>query len=494
MLNHLIAPDSSLALATDQYELTMAYGYWKNGMAERESTFHMFFRSMPFQGGYVVMAGLGTLVEILSNYRFCRSDLDYLSTLRDRAGEPLFDEAFLEYLDKLRFECDLHAVPEGTVVFANEPLIRIQGPILQAQLIESLLLNTINFQSLIATKASRICLAAKGDPVVDFGLRRAQGLDGALSASRACYIGGCTGTSNVLAGKILGIPVVGTHAHSWVMSFDEEIGAFRAFAEAMPNNCVFLVDTYGSEMGIRNAIQVGQELRDKGHKMVGVRLDSGDLAYFSKLAREMLDEAGFPEAAVMASNELDEYVITSLKLQGAQLSAWGVGTKLITAHNDPALSGVYKLTAIRRQDSDQWQYRLKLSEQKSKMTVPGILQVHRCLDGEGLMIADAIAEINENPKEIDMIVDPNDNTHRKRLNRVARWEPLLSPVFRKGELVRPNPDLPQIRGRVRTQLEHLDNSHKRFEYPHIYPVGLSPSLNQIRDEMIYQERERLNCP
>jgi nicotinate phosphoribosyltransferase len=355
-----------------------------------------------------------------------------------------------------------------------------------------MLLNTLNFQSLVATKASRICLAAKGDPVVDFGLRRAQGLDGALSASRACYIGGCTGTSNVLAGKLLGIPVVGTHAHSWVMSFDDEIESFRAFAKAMPNNCVFLVDTYGSENGIRNAIQVGRELQEQGHQMVGVRLDSGDLAYFSKLARKMLDEAGFTEAAVMASNELDEYVITSLKLQGAQLSAWGVGTKLITAHNDPALSGVYKLTAIRHPETHQWQYRLKLSEQKIKMTVPGILQVYRCLDGEGLMIADAIAGVEENPREIPMIIDPNDNTHRKRLNRVARWEALLEPVYRQGQLVRPSPDLQQVRGRVRTQLEHLDNSHKRFEYPHIYPVGLSPSINQMRDEMIYQQRERLN--
>ena len=492
MLNQLLSPGTSLALATDQYELTMAYGYWKNAMAERETVFHMFFRSNPFDGGYVVMAGLGTLIEILENYRFMRSDLDYLATLRDRAGEPLFDEGFLKYLEELRFQCDLDAVPEGTVVFANEPLLRIQGPILQAQLLESVILNTLNFQSLIATKASRICLAAKGDPVVDFGLRRAQGLDGALSASRACYIGGCTGTSNVLAGKILGIPVVGTHAHSWVMSFDEELESFRAFARAMPNNCVFLVDTYGSENGIRNAIAVGKELQEQGYRMVGVRLDSGDLAYFSKLARKLLDEAGFTEAAVMASNELDEYVITSLKLQGAQLSAWGVGTKLITAHNDPALSGVYKLTAIRHPESNDWQYRLKLSEQKIKMTVPGILQVYRCLDGEGLMIADAIAGVDEDPQSIPMIIDPNDNTHRKKLNRVARREPLLVPVYEKGRLVRPTPDLQQVRGRVRTQLEHLDNSHKRFEYPHIYPVGLSPDLNQMRDEMIYQQRERLN--
>ncbi|MGF1526652.1 MAG: nicotinate phosphoribosyltransferase [Candidatus Competibacterales bacterium] len=492
MLSSLLRSDASLALAMDQYELTMAYAFWKNAMDQREAAFHMFFRKNPFDGGFVVSAGLGTLVELLENFRFSTADLDYLNTLTDRAGLPLFEGGFLDHLAKLRFSCDVAAVPEGTVVFPNAPLVRVQGPILQAQLIESLLLNTLNFQSLIATKAARMCIAAQGDPVVDFGLRRAQGMDGALSASRACYIGGCTGTSNVLAGKLLGIPVLGTHAHSWVMSFDDELDAFRAFAATMPNNCVFLVDTYGTLSGVRNAIAMGHELRASGHEMTGIRLDSGDLAYFSKTARAMLDEAGFENAAIMASNELDEYVIASLKRQGAAINVWGVGTKLITAHEDPALSGVYKLTAIRAAHHGPWSYKLKISEQKAKMSVPGLLQVHRFRDSMGKFMADAVATVDEDPNQIERIIDPNDNTNRKRLQRAVASEALLQPLLQGGQRVAELPNLDTIRARLVEQLDHLDESHLRFEYPHIYPVGLSPTLNQQRDEMITRERERLN--
>lgn len=491
MLANLLRSDASLALATDQYELTMAYAFWKNGMADREAVFHMFFRNNPFKGGYVVFAGLHTLIEMLEHFHFSADDLAYLGTLTDRTGAPLFDPAFLDYLENLRFTCDVHAIREGTVVFPNEPLLRVQGPIIQAQIIESFLLNTLNFQSLVATKAARICHAARGEPVVDFGLRRAQGLDGALSASRACYIGGCVGTSNVLAGKLLGVPVLGTHAHSWVMSFPEEREAFEAFAQAMPNNCVFLVDTYGTINGIRNAIAVARELRERGHEVNGIRLDSGDLAYFSKRARQMLDEAGFPKALIMASNELDEYVITSLKLQDAKVNAWGVGTKLVTAHEDPALSGVYKLTAIRAPGAD-WQYKLKLSEQKAKMSVPGILQVHRFYDNDGKLMADAVAGVSEDPTKISQIIDPNDNTHQKKLRGHTYSEPLLTPLFVHGELTSLPVPLTQIRDYAQAQLQVLDESHKRFEFPHLYPVGLSPQLNQMRDEMIYRERERLN--
>ncbi|MDX1605070.1 MAG: nicotinate phosphoribosyltransferase [Candidatus Competibacterales bacterium] len=490
MLNDLFRDDTSLGLLTDQYQLTMACGYWKTGMAERRAEFHMFYRKNPFHGGFVIMAGLGTLAEYLRRFRFGPGDLDYLATLTDRAGHRLFAQEFLDYLGGLRFACDIHAVPEGTVVFPNEPLVRVQGPLLQAQILETLLLNTINFQSLVATKAARVCIAAKGDPVIDFGLRRAQGLAG-LAAARAAYIGGCSGTSNVLAGKLYDIPVVGTHAHSWIMSFEEEREAFAAYARAMPDNCVFLVDTYGSISGIRNAIEVGHDLRARGHEMIGIRLDSGDLAYFSKQARRMLDEAGFPGAKVMASNELDEYVITSLKLQGARIDAWGVGTKLVTAYDDPALTGVYKLTAIQDGQSE-WQYKLKLSDQKSKMSIPGLLQVHRHYHEGGLMMADAIAIEDENPAAIDRIIDPEDNLRRKRLGRSVRHETLLQALYRNGRLQGEPPELTAVRERVQSQLSELDDSHKRFEYPHTYPVGLSPTLNGLRDEMIQQERERLS--
>ncbi|MCZ6473116.1 MAG: nicotinate phosphoribosyltransferase [SAR324 cluster bacterium] len=492
MLLSLSRQDSSFTLATDLYELTMALGYWKNGMAEREAVFHMFFRENPFAGGFVVMAGLETLIAHLREFRFSKGDLEYLATLNDTAGNRLFGEDFLRYLEAMELTCDLHAVPEGTVVFPNEPLVRVQGPILQAQLLESLLLNILNFQSLIATKAARVCLAAQGDPVIDFGLRRAQGLDGALSASRASYVGGCVGTSNVLAGKLLGIPVYGTHAHSWVMAFESEQEAFAAYARAMPDNCMFLVDTYGTLSGLRNAVAVAKQLLKQGHRITGVRLDSGDLAYFSKQARRMLDDAGLHDALVMGSNELDEYVIRSLKTQGACINAWGVGTKLVTANDDPALSGVYKLTALRGAENGKWEYKLKLSEQKFKINIPGILQSYRFYDSGGRPNADAVLEISEDPERVDSIIDPNDNTHRKKFRAGGKFEPLLHPVFCKGKLVYETPPLEEVRKRSLAQLDGLDDSHKRIENPHIYPVGLTPNLNQIRDEMITRERERLN--
>ena len=489
MYSDLFRNDPSFTLLTDQYQLTMAYGYWKSGMAERRAEFHMFYRKNPFHGGFVVFAGLGTLLDFLREFRFSRGDLDYLASLQDRVGQPLFAEDFLRYLESMRFSCDVIAAPEGTIVFPNEPLLCVQGPILQAQILETLLLNTLNFQSLVATKAARICIAAKGDPVVDFGLRRAQGLGG-LAASRASVIGGCVGTSNVMAGKLLGIPVLGTHAHSWVMSFPSEPEAFAAFAEAMPENCVFLVDTYGTISGIQNAITTAKALRERGHEVIGIRLDSGDLAYFSKRARTMLDEAGFPDARIMASNELDEYVITSLKSQGAKINNWGVGTKLVTAYDDPALSGVYKLSAIQDEHGD-WQYKMKLSEQKIKMTIPGLLQVQRCYDSEGKMVADAISLRDERIEDVGQIIDPNDNLHRKRLSRIARRETLLQPICQAGQVLQDQPALSAIQARVKEQLKALDDSHQRFEFPHIYPVGLSPKLNQLRDDMIQRERDRL---
>jgi nicotinate phosphoribosyltransferase len=329
------------ALLTDLYQITMAYSYWKTGTADREAVFHLIFRKQPFQGGYTLACGLADSIQYLRGFKFVKSDLDYLGSLQGNDGKRLFEPAFLKYLGRLKLRLDVDAIPEGTVAFPQEPLLRIRGPILHAQLVETALLNLLNFQSLIATKAARICFAAQGDPVVEFGLRRAQGINGALTASRVAFIAGCAGTSNVLAGKVFGIPVKGTHAHSWVMSFGSELEAFNAYADALPNNCTFLVDTYDSLEGVRHAVEVGKRLRKKGHKLVGIRLDSGDLAYLSIEARKILNASGFKDAVIVASNDLNEYIIASLKQQGAAIDVWGVGTMLVTAYDQPALGGVY---------------------------------------------------------------------------------------------------------------------------------------------------------
>src|SRR5688572_20891708 len=320
----------SLALLTDLYQLSMACGYWKAGHSEREAVFHLTFRRPPFGGGYAIAAGIASALTYLRRFQVTDDDVAYLATLTDNEDKPLFERGFLDYLRAMRMSLTVDAVPEGAVVFAHEPILRVRGPILQAQLVETPLLTLINFQTLIATKAARITQVAKG-PVLEFGLRRAQGFDGGLSASRAAYIGGCAATSNVLAGKLLGIPVRGTHAHSWVMFHADELASFRAYAEALPGNCTFLVDTYDTLDGVRNAITVGHELRERGYELGGIRLDSGDLAHLSIEARRMLDEAGFPNAKIVASNDLDEHVITAIQEQGAAIDVWGVGTKLVTA-------------------------------------------------------------------------------------------------------------------------------------------------------------------
>src|SRR3954469_13128794 len=320
----------SLGLLTDLYQLTMAYGYWKLGRSDLETAFHLIFRNNPFDGGFSVACGLASAVEYLTGFHFESDDLTYLATLKGNDEKPLFDPAFLDFLSTLKLACDIDAIPEGTAVFPQEPLVRVTGPILHCQLLETPLLNLINFQTLVATKAARVCIAAAGDPVLEFGARRAQGIDGAVTASRAAYVGGCAGTSNVLAGKLFGIPVGGTHAHSWVMSFDDELTAFESYARAMPNNCVFLVDTYNSLQGVRHAVKIGKKLRSHGHEMIGIRLDSGDLAYLSIEARKILDANGFQNAKILASNDLDEHLITSLKNQDAKINVWGVGTRLAT--------------------------------------------------------------------------------------------------------------------------------------------------------------------
>ena len=481
----------SLALLTDLYELTMAYGYWKSGLAEREAVFHLSFRTAPFSGQYAVAAGLASAIDYLKKLQIGDGDLAYLAKLPGEDGKPLFDRAFLVHLRRMRFTLDVDAVPEGTVVFANEPLLRVKGPLLQAQLVETALLNMINFQTLIATKSSRICQAAQGEPVLEFGLRRAQGIDGAISATRAAYIGGCAATSNVLAGKAFNIPVKGTHAHSWVMSFDSELEAFDAYAKAMPNNVIFLVDTYETLEGVRNAIEIGKQMRERGQQMLGIRLDSGDLAYLSIEARKMLDEAGFTDAKILATNDLDEYLIADLKQQGAKINVWGVGTRLVTAYDQPALGGIYKLSAIRGDSG--WQHKVKISEQSAKVSIPGILQVRRFKEGD-LFVADAIYDTLTGIDEACAIVDPIDNIRKKTVAAGTAYEDLLVPVFREGRPAYEQPALIEIRKRTIDQLSKVHSSVKRFLNPHRYPAGLELKLFERAHTLIAKCRGEAVAP
>ncbi len=471
-------------LLTDLYQLTMAYGYWKAGTAEQEAVFHGFFRKNPFAGGYAVAAGLAPILDWLRDWRFAPADLAYLATLTGRDGKALFERGFLDYLGTLTLAVDLDAIPEGTLVFPHEPLVRVRGPVLQGQLLETALLTLMNFNTLIATKASRIHLAAAGDPVLEFGLRRAHGADGGVAASRAAHIGGCDATSNVLAGQRFGIPVKGTHAHSWVMGFDNELEAFRTYAAAMPNNCVFLVDTYDTLTGVKNAITVGQELRQKGHDLAGIRLDSGDLAWLSIEARKLLDAAGFTNATIVASNDLDERLICSLKEQGATINVWGVGTKLVTAYDQPALGGVYKLGAIRQ--NGIWKPRIKLSEQRIKVSNPGIQQVRR-FTRDGQYIGDAIYDIDLGTGEPCTMVDPLDPDRHKRIDG-ATHEDLLVPALRGGRQVYQIPAIADSRARTLTQLAHLHPSSTRIDNPHQYPVGLELRLHERKEAMIHAAR------
>ena len=399
------------ALTTDLYEVTMACGYWKAGVNDYDAAFHVTFRKNPFGGQFTVACGLTTVIDFLRSFHFADTEIAYLAAQRGNDGKPLFDSGFLDYLRNLELTCDIDALPEGTLVFPNEPLIRVVGPIVQCQLLETALLNILNFQSLIATKAARICLAAENDAVIEFGLRRAQGVDGGLTAARAAYIGGCAGTSNLQAGKRFDIPVSGTQAHSWIMFFDTEIEAFQTYARAMPNNCVFLVDTYNSIEGIRHAIEVARQLRKEGYEIIGVRLDSGDRAALSIEARAMLDEAGFSNTKIVCSSDLDEHTIAQMKRRGAKIDMWGVGTNLVTGHPDAALGGIYKLGAVRR-PGGKWQYRIKLSEESAKASVPGSLQVRRFYQPHGRFMADAIYETDHGIKEPCVIVDPETNERR----------------------------------------------------------------------------------
>jgi nicotinate phosphoribosyltransferase len=478
---------TSLSLLTDLYQLTMAYGYWKSNHAEQEAVFHLYFRKNPFDGGYAVCAGLDYAIHYLQNLQFSDNDIEYLTSLRNAHGDELFELDFIEYLRNLKFTCTVEAIPEGTVVFPNEPLIRVTGPLLQAQLIETPLLTLINFQTLVATKAARITEAAQGDLVMEFGMRRAQGVDGSLSATRAAFIGGIKATSNLMAGELFGIPVKGTHAHSWVMTFPSEAEAFENYAAAFPFDSVFLVDTFDTLEGVKNAIKIARKMRDNGSELSGIRLDSGDLAYLSIEARKLLDDAGFPDVSIVASNDLDEYLIESLKQQGARINSWGIGTKLVTAYDQPALGGVYKLGAL-KDENGHWQYKLKLSEQLVKTSTPGVQQVRRFCDGKGKFTADMIyneaAPLSENLK----IIHPLDNTKQKAITKDTPYEDLLVPIFRHGELVYKLPQLEEIQARTQQQVQALDPTIRRFLNPHTYPVGLEETLYNLKTDLILKFR------
>lgn len=476
----------SLTLLTDLYQLTMAYAYWKSGVGRKEAVFTLFYRRNPFGGGFSIACGLGYAIDMVANFRFDASDVEYLAELRGTDSKPLFEPAFFEYLLELRLKCDIDAIPEGTVVFPHEPLVRVQGPLIHCQLLETPLLNCINFQTLIATKASRICRAAQSNPVLEFGLRRAHGFDGGLAVSRAAYVGGCASTSNVLAGKMFGIPVRGTHAHSWVMAFDDELEAFQAYADVMPNNCILLVDTYNSLEGVRKAVQVGKTLRERGHELGGIRLDSGDLAYLSIRARQILDEAGFPDAEIVGSNDLDEHIISSLKNQGAKISVWGVGTKLSTAFDQPAIGGVYKLTAL-REPGRRWEYKTKISEQSIKTTTPGIQQVRR-YRSETEFISDVIYDIKIGLEDGCTMVDPMDMTRQKTIPTETEFNDLLVPIFRQGRCVYDAPAIHEMRDCATRQLAMFHDGIKRFSNPHEYPVGLEKRLFELRTKQILKAR------
>ncbi len=489
---------TSLSLLTDLYQLTMAYAYWKSGAFLQQAAFHLHFRKPPFGSGFTIACGLKDAISYIENFGFDDSDIAYLALLKGNDDAPLFEHAFLDYLRNLKFSCDVHAIPEGTPVFAYQPLVRVVGPIIECQILETALLNIINFQTLIATKAARVCLAAQGEPVLEFGARRAQGFDGALSASRAAFIGGCSATSNVLAGKLLNIPVKGTHAHSWVMTFDDELEAFQKYAEAMPNNCVFLVDTYDTVQGVRHAVTVGKTLRETGHEMIGVRLDSGDLAALSIEARKILDDGGFPEAKIFASNDLDETIIESLKTQGAQISVWGVGTRLVTGGNQCALGGVYKLSAIRENENEMWKPRVKVSEQSIKISNPGVQQVRRFFreeNGVRSNLADVIFDQSTSDLtagEAWHAFDPLDSTRRWTQAGSTPSEDLLVPIFERGARIYDSPEISQMQAHARQQLEFFGRGVKRFVYPHLYPVGVEAGLHQTKLDLIEQARQREN--
>ncbi|MCI8326190.1 MAG: nicotinate phosphoribosyltransferase [Lachnospiraceae bacterium] len=475
----------NLTLMTDLYEITMMQGYFKTQNQEMV-VFDAFYRTNPCDGGYAICAGLDQVIDYIENLHFCEDDITYLRSLN------IFGEDFLEYLSTFHFSGSIYAIPEGTIIFPREPIIKVVAPIMEAQLIETAILNILNHQCLIATKAARVCHAAKGDSVMEFGLRRAQGPDAGTYGARAAIIGGCTGTSNVLAGQLFDVPVKGTHAHSWIMSFSDEYTAFKKYAELYPSACILLVDTYDTlKSGIPNAIRVFQEMKDAGIPLTnyGIRMDSGDLAYLSKKVRQMLDEAGFSDAVISASNDLDEYLIESLKLQGAMITSWGVGTNLITAKDNPAFGGVYKLAAI-QDENGTFIPKIKLSENTEKVTNPGNKTIFRIYDkNTGKVRADLICLVGEtfDPEEDMTIFDPNEPWKKTRLAGGSyRLRELLVPIFENGNCIYQSPSVMEIQKICAEEKDTIWDETKRFVNPHKIYVDLSKKLYNLKNDLLNQ--------
>ncbi|MGD9818170.1 MAG: nicotinate phosphoribosyltransferase [Desulfomonilaceae bacterium] len=467
-------------LDTDLYELTMVAGYRLLGKHFQNACFDLYFRQNPDSGGFCVFAGLESVISYVNNLRLYPDDIEYLASL------GIFSDAAITAISKgIKFTGDIWAVPEGTVVFPGEPLIRVTGPIDEAQILETTMLALVGHQTLIATKAARLRTASRGEPVVDFGTRRAHGVDAALYGARAAYIGGCAGTSNVHAGKIFGITVKGTHAHSWVESFDDEFESFQSFAQIFPDNCVLLVDTYDTIQGIRNAIKVADEMRKNGKTPQGIRIDSGDLAYYSKVAREMLNQAGYPEIKILASSDLDEWIIESLREQGAKIDIWCVGTKLITSYQTPALGVVYKLMAADC-SSGKLAPKIKISHNPAKVTNPGVKKIFRFYNKQGRMIGDLLAHVDEQLPQGRKVKahHPMYDYMKKMYKPPYRAEELMIPIFVEGKQVYTPPPLDEIRARSFEQTDRLEPEFKRFSNPHIYKVSLSEKLYRIKKHLL----------
>ena len=485
------ARPTDVSMNTDLYELTMAQGLWESGKLEEEGCFTAFFREAPFGSSFAVMCGTAELGEFVENFRFTDEDVEYLGSIEAPGGGALFKTGFLEFLRAFRPHVDIDAVPEGELVFAREPMVRVSGPMLDCQLLETALLNIIGFQTLVATKTARVVQAAQGRPVAEFGLRRAQGPDGGVAVARASYVAGCASTSNILAGRRYGIPVSGTHAHSWVLSFPSELEAFRAFAKSSPKNCTLLVDTYDVREGVENAIAVAREMEADGERLSGIRIDSGDLARLSAYARRRFDEEGLGYVKIVVSNDLDEHTITSLFNQGAPVDAFGVGTKLATCYDQPALGCVYKLSARRERPGAPWTPVMKFSEQPYKRTIPGVQKVRRYMDAAGAPVCDMIYDPahmeGEGEGSGHTLVAVNDAALVTDVSEFA-WRELLEPQVHDGAAVAPREDIRLARSRCAAALASLDGAYKRFLYPQSYVVGMEAGLAAVRDELV---RERM---
>ena len=480
----------NLTLLTDLYELTMMQGYFKNKDRNETVIFDAFYRTNPCGGGYAVSAGLEQVIQYVKELRFEQEDINYLASM------GIFEADFLSYLRGFRFSGDIYAIPEGTVMFPREPVIKVIAPIMEAQLVETAILNIVNHQSLIATKASRVCYAARGDSIMEFGLRRAQGPDAGIYGARAAVIGGCIGTSNVLAGQLFDVPVKGTHAHSWIMSFPDEYTAFKAYADMYPGACILLVDTYDTlKSGVPNAIRVFQEMRNAGIPLTsyGIRLDSGDLAYLSKKARKMLDAAGFPDAIISASNDLDEFLIDSLKAQGAAITSWGVGTNLITSKDNPSFGGVYKLAAI-KDENGHFIPKIKLSENTEKVTNPGNKMIYRIYEKDsGKIKADLICLVDEIYREDEdlLLFDPLEPWKKTKLKGgTYTMRPIMKQIFKDGECCYTSPSVMEIREYCRQELDTLWDETRRLVNPHQVYVDLSKKLYDIKISLLDQMSEK----